>query len=117
MPAKGTKKTPTKTAPKKADKAEKATPKWQEQRSAPVDKTKRVAEGASIDSKNIVKGTRKRKDVNYHDLIITKKPAGKKSKIEKRKSKNTAEDRLKRATEIAAKKEQKKADKAKKSSK
>src|SRR3989338_6330654 len=115
MPAKGTRKTPTKTAPKKS--AEKATPKWQESRSAPVDKTKRVAEGASIDSKNIVKGTRKRRDVNYHDLIITKKPANKKSKIEKRKSSNTAEDRLKRAAEYAAKKEQKKADKAKKSSK
>ncbi len=57
-------------------------------RSSKVDKTKRVAYGAKIEKKNIVSGTRRRKDVNYKDLEF-----GKKARKMKRASKNTTEKR------------------------
>lgn len=98
MPAKS-KKPATATAEKKT------TPKWEEQRSHPVDKSKRVAEGCAIDSKNIVKGTRRRKEVNYKDLVVSKRPKkeGTKKVTKQRKSINTTEERAKRTAENAVK--------------
>ena len=57
-------------------------------RSGKVDKSKRVAHGAKIEKKNIVTGTRRRKNVNYKDIEL-----GKKVRTVKRASKNTVEKR------------------------
>uniref|UniRef100_A0A7S1KQ26 Uncharacterized protein n=1 Tax=Percolomonas cosmopolitus TaxID=63605 RepID=A0A7S1KQ26_9EUKA len=63
---------------------------WRENRSTPVDKSKRLA-NPKISEENIITGTRKRKSVDYrqHKVIKTSK------KPKTPKSKNTLEGRQK----------------------
>ena len=81
---------------------------WTETRSAPVDKSKRVAYGCKLDTKNIMKGTRSRRSCNYKDLL-TIAPGSRKIKGG-RKSLNTLETRAKKSLEYMKKKAQKKAE-------
>jgi hypothetical protein len=72
---------------------DKVNPKhWTQTRSAPIDRTKRVASGATIDSKNIVSGTRTRKDFDY-SLVNLPKTNNLTELDEARPSKNVRNDK------------------------
>jgi hypothetical protein len=68
-------------------------------RSTPVNKSTQI--NGAIDAKNIVKGTRKRKDYNYADTLFNSR-VNKPTKLSKlRASQNNLEKRLKKAAQYS----------------
>ena len=88
------------TTTKKSTSGKKTGSHWSENRSAPVDKTKRFA-NATISVENIVTGTRKRKAVDYRDHKVIKTS----KKVKTPTSLNTLEKRRKKEDTKSAKKE------------
>ncbi len=64
-------------------------------RSTPVNERKQI--NGEIDTSNVVRGTRARKDYNYHDIITNAKISKPVQMKKSRKSHNILEQRLKKA--------------------